>query len=98
MAEGLRGFVEQFQGLALDNVGSWPPGPKYAAWVGVVVLCLVGGWFALWSGQVDELRRLSGEEEALTGQYRQQLQQAVNRDALPRQTERVNQYVLTQEK
>jgi len=98
MADGLRGFVEQFQGLALENVGSWPPGPKYAAWAAVVVLCLVGGWFALWSGQVDDLRRLSAEEESLRGQYRQKLQQAVNLEELQRQKELVNQYVLTLEK
>lgn len=98
MAEGWRNFADQFQGLSFDNAGAWPPAPKYAACAFAVVLCLVAGWFLLWSGQVGELDRLTGEEQSLRDQYRQKLQQAVNLDELQRQKELVNQYVLTLEK
>jgi type IV pilus assembly protein PilO len=94
----LKEVVSQFQGLSLENVGSWPPAPKFAAWGGAIVLCLIVGWFALWSGQLDELQRLTAEEENLRGQFKLKMQQAVNLEELQRQKEQVNQYVLTLEK
>jgi type IV pilus assembly protein PilO len=93
-----RDLLSQFQGLTLENVGTWPTLPKVTVWVFVVVLCAVGGWFLLWSNQVDELERLRAEEGKLKGQYQQKLQQAVNLEELRRQKEQVSQYVLTLEK
>jgi type IV pilus assembly protein PilO len=98
MADRMRDWTGQFQGLTLENVGNWPPAPKTAAWAGAVVLCLIGGWFGLWSGQVDKIQSLTAEEESLRAQYRQKLQQAVNLEELQRQKEQVNQYVVTLEK
>lgn len=93
-----RDFLSQYQGLTLENVGTWPAAPKMTVWVLAIVACAALGWFVLWSQQVDELERLQQEETSLKSQYQQKLQQAVNLEELRRQKEQVSQYVLTLEK
>ena len=98
MADGMRAFASQFQGLTLERVGSWPLLPRAVAWIGTAALIVVGGYFAVWSGQMQTLDGLDREEQAQREQYRSKLQQAINLEALQRQKEQVNQYVLTLEK
>ncbi|MGZ8254104.1 MAG: type 4a pilus biogenesis protein PilO, partial [Burkholderiaceae bacterium] len=93
-----RDLLSQFRGLTLDNVGAWPMAPRFALWLFVIVACAVGGWFALWSGQKDELEQLQAEETKLKDEYKNKLQQAINLDELRKQREQVSQYVLTLEK
>lgn len=93
-----RDLLSQFQGLTLENVGSWPLAPRIAVWLLAIVFCAVLGWFLLWSKQVDELDRLRAEEAQLKEQYKQKLQQAINLEDLRKQKEQVSQYVLTLEK
>lgn len=93
-----RDILSQFQGLTLENVGSWPIAPRITVWLMVIALCAVLGWFLLWSKQVDELDRLRAEEASLKEQYKQKLQQAINLEELRKQKEQVSQYVLTLEK
>lgn len=97
MATG-RDFLSQFQGLSLDNVGSWPKAPRFALWLFVIIACGVGGWFGLWSGQKQQLETLQAEEAKLKEEYKGKLQQAINLDELRKQREQVSQYVLTLEK
>jgi type IV pilus assembly protein PilO len=97
MATG-RDLLSQFQGLGLDNVGSWPKAPRFALWLFVIAACAVAGWFALWSGQKQQLEQLQGEELKLKDEYKGKLQQAINLDELRKQREQVSQYVLTLEK
>lgn len=97
MATG-RTLASQFQGLSLDNVGAWPPAPRITLWVFVIAICAVGGWFALWSGQRDQLEQLQTEETKLKDEYKGKLQQAINLEELRKQREQVSQYVLTLEK
>jgi type IV pilus assembly protein PilO len=97
MATG-RDFLSQFQGLSLDNVGSWPKAPRFALWLFVIIACGVGGWFGLWSGQKQQLEILQAEEVKLKDEYKGKLQQAINLDELRKQREQVSQYVLTLEK
>jgi len=94
----IREVGNQFKGLTLDNVGTWPLLPRATVWMVVIAVCAVLGWFLLWSKQSEELDRLRAEEEALKGQYRQKLQQAINLEDLRKQKEQVSQYVLTLEK
>ena len=56
-----RDLLSQFQGLTLDNVGTWPAGaPRlYSGWSSSSRL-RVGGWFGLWSGQKEQLEQLHG--------------------------------------
>jgi type IV pilus assembly protein PilO len=93
-----RDILSQFQGLSLDNVGAWGPVPRIALWLLVLIACAVGGWFALWSGQRDQIEQLHGEEQKLKDEYKGKLQQAINLDELRKQREQVSQYVLTLEK
>jgi type IV pilus assembly protein PilO len=93
-----RDVLSQFQGLTLDNVGTWPLLPRVAVWLVAVILCAVVGWFLLWTNQVDELEGLRQQETQLKEQYRSKLQQAINLEDLRRQKEQVSQYVLTLEK
>ena len=97
MASG-RDIVSQFQGLTLENVGSWPLAPRAAVWIFAVALCAALGWFLVWTKQVDELDRLRAEETNLKEQYKNKLQQAINLEELRKQKEQVSQYVLTLEK
>lgn len=93
-----RDVLSQFQGLTLENVGTWPLLPRVTVWVIAVILCAVLGWFLLWTKQVDELDALRQQETQLKEQYRNKLQQAINLEELRRQKEQVSQYVLTLEK
>ncbi|MEW5881081.1 MAG: type 4a pilus biogenesis protein PilO [Pseudomonadota bacterium] len=93
-----RDIVSQFQGLTLENVGTWPLAPRAAVWLVAIVACGVLGWFLLWSKQVDDLERLRQAESQLKEQYKSKLQQAINLEELRKQKEQVSQYVLTLEK
>lgn len=93
-----RDLLAQFQGLTLDNVGTWPPAPRIALWLLVIVAFGIGGWFGLWSSQRDRLEQLQVDELKLKEDYKGKLQQAINLDELRKQREQVSQYVLTLEK
>jgi type IV pilus assembly protein PilO len=93
-----RDLLSQFRGLTLDNVGAWPMLPRVTLWLFVVAACAAGGWFALWSGQKDQLEQLQAEEAKLKEEYKSKLQQAINLDELRKQREQVSQFVLTLEK
>lgn len=93
-----RDILSQFQGLTLENVGSWPLVPRVTLWLFIVAACGLAGWFVFWKGQVEELDRLRQEELSLKDQHRNKLQQAINLEELRRQKEQVSQYVLTLEK
>jgi type IV pilus assembly protein PilO len=93
-----RDLVSQFQGLTLDNVGTWPAAPRLVLWLVIIVACGVGGWFGLWSAQSEQLEQLRTEEDKLKDEYKNKLQQAINLDELRKQREQVSQYVLTLEK
>ncbi len=93
-----RDLLKQFQGLTLDNVGTWPPAPRFVLWLVIIVAFGIGGWFGLWSGQKEQLEQLHSEEEKLKDEYKNKMQQAINLDELRKQREQVSQYVLTLEK
>ncbi len=93
-----RDILSQFQGLTLENVGTWPLLPRATVWLVAIVGCGVLGWFLLWSKQVEELERLRRAESQLKEQYKSKLQQAINLEELRKQKEQVSQYVLTLEK
>jgi type IV pilus assembly protein PilO len=86
-----RDIVSQFQGLTLENVGTWPIAPRLAVWIFVIALCAALGWFLVWTKQVDELERLRADEVTLKDQYKNKLQQAINLEELRKQKEQVSQ-------
>jgi type IV pilus assembly protein PilO len=88
----------QFQGLSLDNVGTWPVFPRLAAWLGVVLACCVLGYVFVWQSQISQLQELFRAEDTLKTLYRSKLQQSINLDDLRHQKEQINQFVLSLEK
>jgi len=94
----LNDIKSKFQGLTLENVGSWPLVPRMTLWGAVVLVCALIGYFLVWRGQMDDLDTLRQKEASLKEEYRAKLQQSINLEELRRQKEQVNQYVLTLEK
>lgn len=91
-------IATKFQGLTLENVGSWPLLPRATLWVTLVLVCTLVGYFTLWSGQLTQLDQLRQKEATLKEQYRFKLGQAINLDDLRRQKVQVGQYVQMLEK
>ncbi|CAN5247941.1 type 4a pilus biogenesis protein PilO [soil metagenome] len=94
----IRQYTSQFDNLNMRDVGTWPPVPKIAALLFMLIVILIAGWFFYWSTLLDELNAAQQEEIALKSEYKGKLQQAINLDALLKQREQVKQYVLALEK
>lgn len=91
-------LARQFRNLDTKDPSLWPIAPK-------VLLCLfiaVGVAAALWFAKINEYEaELEGEvakEQALRTDYQAKLVKAVSLDALKRQREQVQQYVIQLEK
>lgn len=90
--------VKQFRNLDTKDPSLWPIAPK-------VLLCLfiaLGVAAALWFGKINEseveLEAEVAKEQALRTDYQAKLLKAVSLDALKRQREQVQQYVIQLEK
>jgi type IV pilus assembly protein PilO len=98
VASRFEGAVMQFRGLNANDPGQWPFLPRAAAWLGVVVLTVVAGWFLLLTGATDELQAERDREPQLKQDYRAKLTQAVNLSELRKQKLQVQEYVTQLEK
>ena len=92
------GAASQFRGLNPSEPGQWPVLPKVIIWLGVALLMVVLGWFALLSGAHDELETERNKEPNLKQDYRAKLAQAVNLSELRKQKLQVEEYVTQLEK
>jgi type IV pilus assembly protein PilO len=90
--------ASQFRGINLREPGQWPLLPKLAAFLAVVALMLLIGWFALLSGSTDELDVARQQEPKLKEDYRSRLAQAVNLSELRKQKLQVQEFVTQLEK
>ena len=88
----------QFTGLNLNDPGSWPAIPRFALCVGVTALVVVGLWFLWLNTSDEELTAERGKEVQLREDYQKKLVQAASLDALKKQREQVQQYVIQLEK
>jgi len=88
----------QFRGLGGRHPGQWPIVPRMLCAAGVFAIVLVGGWFAWWSGQLDDLDSGQQEEVKLREAYKSKIHEAINLDALLEQKAKVGEYVATLEK
>ncbi len=96
--EGLEQVSAQFRNLDSKDPSSWPPLPRYALCVGLMVLCVVVLWF-VWLKDVDaQLVDEQANEVKLRDEYKQKLAKATNLEALKKQREQVQQYVTQLEK
>ena len=92
------GAASQFRGLNPSEPGQWPVLPKVIIWLGVALLMVVLGWFALLSSAHDELETERNKEPNLKQDYRAKLAQAVNLGELRKQKLQVEEYVTQLEK
>lgn len=90
--------LSQFQGINLNDPGTWQALPKYLAYVLVTAITVGALWFFWLSGVNDELVAEQGKEVALRAEYTKKLAQAINLEALKKQRIQVLQYVTQLEK
>jgi type IV pilus assembly protein PilO len=91
-------LVGQFRGLDPKDPSMWPALPRVAALLAIVVVVVVGLWFAWLNSSQAELEAEQAKEVALRDDYKVKLVKAVNLDALKKQREQVLQYVTQLEK
>jgi type IV pilus assembly protein PilO len=91
-------FSSQFQNLDPKKPGQWPPAPKIAAFIFVVILTVGLSWFLLLQESNDLLDAEKAREPQLKEDYRGKLAQAVNLPELRKQKSQVEEYVLQLEK
>ena len=89
---------KQFEGLQGRHPGIWPLLPRGLLLLGVVLVLVVAGWFAYWSGLIDTWNQGKATEEQLKGEYRTKVAEAVNLPELRKQKIQVEQYVGVLEK
>ncbi len=90
--------ASQFKGLNLNQPGQWPVLPKLVAWLFVVAVVVVIGWFTLLSDAHDQFDAEVVKEPTLKDDYRNKLGQAVNLSELRKQKLQVEEYVTQLEK
>jgi len=88
----------QFRGLNPNDPSSWPILPKVSLYFTLVIAIVVALWFVWLNGSDQELEAERAKEATLREDYTKKLSQAVNLDALKKQREQVQQYVLQLEK
>ena len=93
-----KSVVSQFQGINLNDPGSWQTLPKYLSYALVTILTLAVLWFVWLGGSNDELIAEQTKEASLRDNYTKKLAQAINLEALKKQRVQVLQYVTQLEK
>ena len=88
----------QFAGLDANDPSSWPALPRYLLCVAVSTVVVVALWFVWLSASEEELTAEKAKEVQLRADYTGKLAQAVNLEALKKQREQVQQYVIQLEK
>jgi type IV pilus assembly protein PilO len=94
----LDSFSSQFRNLDAKDPSSWPAVPRYGVFVFIAVTCVVVLWFLWLSDTQIELTTEREKEVKLRDEYKVKLAKAVNLEALKKQREQVQQYVLQLEK
>ena len=91
-------MLGQFRGLDPKDPSVWPALPRYGTLLAVIVVVVVGLWFAWLSDSQVELDAEKAKELTLRKDYQVKLEKAVNLEVLKKQREQVLQYVTQLEK
>ena len=91
-------LLGQFRGLDPKEPSTWPAVPRYSAFVAVIVVVVVGMWFAWLNSSEADLESERAKEVKLREDYKGKLAKAVNLDILKKQREQVLQFVTQLEK
>jgi type IV pilus assembly protein PilO len=78
-------FMEQFDGLELDNIGQWPKAAKIVLSIFLVILVLGLGYVLMISEQIEQLKRVTVEETTLKQQYQAKYHIAANLELFEQQ-------------
>lgn len=85
-----KAIAEDFKNLNPQDVGAWPLLPRVAVLIALFVLILVGGWWFVWRGQLDDLESQRREEVSLKEAWAGKKKQAVNLDLYQAQMAEIN--------
>lgn len=88
----------QFKDLDPKDPSLWPPLPRYALFLCVVVGVVAVLWFTWINTSQSTLEEEQGKEQKLRDDFKLKLAKAVNLDVLKKQREQVQQYVSQLEK
>ena len=86
----MKQLLEQFKFLNPKDPGSWPPLPKAAALLVLLIGIQVGAYFGDWAGQVEELDAGAALETKLKDEYVKKKQQSVNLDLYQQQLREID--------
>jgi type IV pilus assembly protein PilO len=89
---------EQFQGLDLKDVSSWPAGPKWVLLALLFAAVCALAWYFVIDDKLVELETAQKQEEKLRRDYSDRLKKSVNLQALKEQKVKVTAYVAELEK
>lgn len=90
--------AKQFRNLDTKDPSLWPVAPKVLLCLFIVIAVAAALWFAKISEYEVELQTEVAKEQALRTDYQAKLVKAVSLEALKRQREQVQQYVIQLEK
>jgi type IV pilus assembly protein PilO len=98
MVELQQNLQRQFSNLDPKDPSLWPVLPRYLLCVFIALGVAAGLWFAKLSEYQDEWEAEKATEVTLKQDYQKKLLKAVSLDALKKQREQVQQYVIQLEK
>ena len=84
-------WLEELKQLDTKNPGNWPWPFKIASLALIVVLILVGFYFGLYQGQLDDLSKEEKKEVDLKGTFLEKKKLAVNLEAYQQQRAEIEQ-------
>ena len=86
----MSGLANQFNNLNPNDPGSWPPLPKLALLIALLVAVLAVAYFFDWSSQMEELQAGKDKEVQLKSDYVAKKGQAVNLDLYKQQLHEID--------
>lgn len=98
VSEQLANLQRQFTNLDTKDPSLWPPLPRYLLCLFIAVAVATVLWFVKLTDYEVELQTERATELTLREDYKKKLQKAVSLDALKKQREQIQQYVIQLEK
>ncbi|MBB6561066.1 type IV pilus assembly protein PilO [Acidovorax soli] len=98
VSEQFLNLQRQFSNLDTKDPSLWPPLPRYILCLFIIVAVVAVLWFFKLTDYEVELQTEKATELTLREDYKQKLQKAVSLDALKKQREQIQQYVIQLEK
>ena len=97
-AERLEAIQRQFKNLDTKDPSAWPVLPKVVLCVCIAAAVAIVAWFAFLQDYEVQLEEERSKELVLRTDYQKKLVKAVSLDALKKQREQIQQYVIQLEK